>query len=701
MVAEENVLSDLIAAYDKAKASLNFKGAKEYSKKIAVYYFTDGKHEASLQYLHEYLGLISNSTDPSERVEANKLIGKCYKFTGELSEAEEYFITALEEANHINDDLLRAEIQVDLGSLYKDMNLLSLGLSFLEEAIDIYQNKLILSDGTIAANHYWSYQAAVNNLANILANYGQPYKACEIISEAIKFKLNEGKDYLNIARLYSNLGVAYVQVDLEKADEQYKKALDYALQSNNPQVIAGVYNNIADSFERKNELSSALDYYKKAATILQDNGINLFLTQVQNNIAIVFMKLGDYDRAIETIQTILQMPAETQDATQLSNTYKTLSDVYKAKGQYKEALRYLDVYNEKNEQKYKREIIRQAKDVSGRVDRLARRLRINSESQMLQYGNPSASLAKFIGISPAIRRVLELALLAATSNSTNVLITGESGVGKEVLARIIHEGGKASKGEFITANCGAIPNSLAESEFFGHVKGAYTGAAYSRSGLFELADKGTLFLDEIADTNLDIQSKLLRALESRQVFRVGSNKPIGVNIRVISATNRDIKAMVDSGLFRLDLYYRLNTIEIVIPPLRERAEDIEPLFDFFVAHFSNKMGKKVPQYDQNLINYLSEYDFPGNVRELKNMVERALILTSNNVLSPACFPLGTKTQERDFSEESVDVAQRLASVESRYIVQVYNGCGRNKALTARKLGISYPTLKRKLKSLGF
>jgi transcriptional regulator with PAS, ATPase and Fis domain len=334
------------------------------------------------------------------------------------------------------------------------------------------------------------------------------------------------------------------------------------------------------------------------------------------------------------------------------------------------------------------------------VDKLARRLRINQESRLAQYGNQSASLAKFIGVSPAIKRVIELALLAAASNSTNVLITGESGVGKEVLARIIHEGGKATKGEFITANCGAIPNSLAESEFFGHVKGAYTGAAYTRSGLFELADKGTLFLDEIADTGLDIQSKLLRALESRQVFRVGSNKPITVDIRVISATNKDLKAMVEEGLFRLDLYYRLNTIEIAIPPLRQRTEDIEPLLDFFVAHFSNKMGKKIPKYDLSLVEYLSEYSFPGNVRELKNMVERALIISSNDLLSPSSFPIETKIQDVKHADETWSESQRLASMEARYIIKVYRACNGNKAQTARKLGISYPTIKRKLKSLG-
>lgn len=701
MPVEDIEINDLIAGYNNAKSTLSFAALIDYSKKLAYYYYRLGKFETSIQYLREFLGLISNSADDFERVYANDLLGICYQGIGQFSEAEEHFITALEEANHLTDDFVRAEIQANLGGLYKDMNLQSLALGFLEEAIDIYQSQLIMVDGSIATNHYWNYQVAVNNLSNILSNTGQAEKACEIINEALRYKLKEGTDHLNIARLYSNLGVAYVQFDPDKADAQYAKALEHALLSEKPHVIAGVYNNIADSYERRNDYAHALEYYQKAAAILQANGIYRDLVQIQNNIAIVYMKLGNYDKAIDTTQSILSLPPDSQDDSQLCNTYKTLSDVYRAKGYYKKALEYLDLYNEFTEHRSKKELIRQAHDVSGRADKLARRLRINTESQLVQSGKQQTSgLARFIGISPAIKRVHELALLSATSNSANVLITGESGVGKEVLARIIHEAGKTTRGEFVAANCGAIPNSLAESEFFGHVKGAYTGAVNTRSGLFELADKGTLFLDEIADTSLDIQSKLLRALESRQVFRVGSNKPIAIDIRVISATNRDVKAMVGEGMFRLDLYYRLNTIEIAIPPLRERTEDIEPLFDFFLVHFSNKMGKSLPKYDLSLIQYLSEYSFPGNVRELKNMVERALILATNNVLTPASFPIESKSRDVKIAEESWNESQQLASIEARYIVQVYNDCNRNKAQTARKLGISYPTIKRKLKSLG-
>jgi tetratricopeptide (TPR) repeat protein len=366
MPDEDIVANDLIAGYNNAKSALDYAASKEFSRKLADHYFRMGDYEASIPYLQEYLGLISNSADIPERVKTNKLIGECYEFSGKLSDAEEYYETALEEANQVNDDLLRAEIKVRLGNLYKEMNLMSLGLGLLEEAIDVYQNKLIMGDGTIHPNHYWSYQVAVNYLANLLTRIGQPQKACQIINEALQFKLKEGTDNLNIARLYSNLGVAYAEFDLAEADTQYSKALEYAQRCNKPHLIAGIYNNLADSLEQRHDYAAALEYYQKAVAILKANSIIRNLVQILNNVATVLWKLGNYDEAIETIKSILQMPSETQNYTQISNTYKTLSDVYKAKGQFKKAMRYLEVYNERNEQRYKKEVIRQAQDVLSR-----------------------------------------------------------------------------------------------------------------------------------------------------------------------------------------------------------------------------------------------------------------------------------------------------------------------------------------------
>jgi PAS domain S-box-containing protein len=236
-----------------------------------------------------------------------------------------------------------------------------------------------------------------------------------------------------------------------------------------------------------------------------------------------------------------------------------------------------------------------------------------------------------IGQSDGVRRVLGQVQLVAPSLAS-VLITGESGTGKELIARAIHGRSTRSGAQMVNVNCAAIPESLFESEFFGHVKGAFTGAAKDRPGRFELADGGTLFLDEIGALPLDMQAKLLRVLQEREVERVGDTRTRSVNVRIIAATNLDLRKEVDAGRFRQDLFYRLSVFPIEIPPLRDRREDIAPLIDHFIEQSANRMGLPVPRVSQSELNRLMEYSWPGNVRELENAAERAVILSQGGAL---------------------------------------------------------------------
>lgn len=291
--------------------------------------------------------------------------------------------------------------------------------------------------------------------------------------------------------------------------------------------------------------------------------------------------------------------------------------------------------------------------------------------------------------SNRFRETLALCEKVAESN-INVLLLGESGVGKEVIAHYIHEKSPRREGHLIPVNCQCFTSSLIESELFGHEKGAFTGAVSRRIGRFEEADHGTLFLDEIGDLPLDTQSKLLRVLESRRIERIGSNKPIELDIRLICATNKNLKDMVEDGRFREDLMYRINAMTIEIPPLRERKEDIPGLVDFFFEKIRNDQKKVIEHIDEDVKRYLYEYDYPGNVRELRNIVERLVTLCNAGRITKDDLMLSRGGMTVKNVETGPVTAYREAKVdfEKEYFQRIISACGGNVSRAAAEAGIS-------------
>lgn len=303
----------------------------------------------------------------------------------------------------------------------------------------------------------------------------------------------------------------------------------------------------------------------------------------------------------------------------------------------------------------------------------------------------------FIGESQQIKDILEMAITASKYSDTSVLITGESGTGKENIARIIHYESSRKDNIFCAVNSSAITDSLLESEFFGHKKGSFTGAIADKKGFFEVSDQGTLFLDEIADMPLNLQAKILRAIEEKTVTRVGETEPVATDFRIIAATNHDIDKLIEDKKFRLDLLHRLNTIHIRIPPLRERIADIEPLLNHFTEEFARKLNKPIPKIEKEVVVLLKNYSFPGNVRELRNMVERAIILCKNESLTESDFmtnnPGKAESQHSavNFNLEENELSLiRMALKEKNY----------NQNKTAELLGITRDSLIRRLKKYG-
>jgi two-component system response regulator AtoC len=300
--------------------------------------------------------------------------------------------------------------------------------------------------------------------------------------------------------------------------------------------------------------------------------------------------------------------------------------------------------------------------------------------------------------SPAMRKLLELAGRAAGSSST-VLITGESGTGKEVLARAVHRMSPRSEAPFVAVNCAAIPESLLESELFGHVRGAFTGATQDRPGLFEAADEGTLFLDEIGDLPPALQAKLLRVLEDGEIRRVGDQRTRSVDVRVLAATARPLEEAVRQGAFREDLFYRLNVIRLHLPPLRERPEDVPALITHFAQETARRLGRPVSLTPRALAR-LCEHGWPGNARELRNALERAATLSGNERLDADDFDLGATHGGNGKGSDAVDLKSEVEAVEATVIRRALALAGGNRREAAQQLGVSLRTLFYKIRKYG-
>jgi DNA-binding NtrC family response regulator len=337
-------------------------------------------------------------------------------------------------------------------------------------------------------------------------------------------------------------------------------------------------------------------------------------------------------------------------------------------------------------------------DVKMTVKRLLEHRQILMENLVLrqqisqQFGN-----REFVGLSPQISHVLDI-LGKVIPTRSNILLLGESGTGKGLIAEIVHGNSQRKDKPFISINCSAIPENLLESELFGYRKGAFTGAVSDKKGLITMADQGTLFLDEIGDMPMGLQAKVLKVLETGEVLPLGETKPRFVDIRLVAATNKDLEDQIRKGLFREDLYYRLNVIEVKIPPLRERREDIQVLARHFVEKCCRENNKKGMGISEEAMAALMSYPWPGNIRELRNVIERAVVLCGSDTIGMAELP--EKVKFRDGSRTTGTLKDRLDSYEEEIIRETLQTNDWSKEETARQLGVDLATLYRKIKKLG-
>ena len=336
---------------------------------------------------------------------------------------------------------------------------------------------------------------------------------------------------------------------------------------------------------------------------------------------------------------------------------------------------------------------------------LEKKLLSNENRRLRQELRSQSRDRNIIGHSRAMHDVFDL-IAQVAETKTNVLVSGESGTGKELVARAIHDQSDRQGQPFVAINCGAIPENLLESELFGHVKGSFTGAVQNKEGLFETASGGTLFLDEIGELSHSLQVKLLRALQEKSIRRVGDTVDRKVDVRIVSATNRRLDEEVSAGRFREDVYYRLNVIQLTLPPLRERVEDIPLLAQHFIRRFADELGKDVEGMDAEAYDLLSRYSFPGNVRELENLVERAVALAREPVIGVDLLPptiLADRQPEAPATRvtaEGVELDRMLEDFERSLLIEALAQSGGVKKQAARLLGVSFRSFRYRLEKLG-
>ncbi|MBE0653951.1 MAG: sigma-54-dependent Fis family transcriptional regulator [Bacteroidales bacterium] len=331
-------------------------------------------------------------------------------------------------------------------------------------------------------------------------------------------------------------------------------------------------------------------------------------------------------------------------------------------------------------------------DLSHLIRNAAAQAKLKAENEDLKSRLTSLQdVEDLVGESEALKKVLKEVESVAQS-SASVIITGESGTGKELIARAIHANSSRKYFPLVSVHCGALTESLLESELFGHEKGAFTGATFNRKGRFEMADGGTIFLDEIATISPKMQIELLRVLESKSFIRVGGNKEISSDFRVICATNRDLKSMVDNGTFREDLYYRLNVVNIKVPPLRERTEDIPLLVSHFIKKYCTAMSRDMITIEPAALRHLETLEFPGNVRELENMIERAIVIGNGKEIKLKDLPMGKEAMNR--------CVESLEELEKKHIIMILEKYTWNISRAAKALNVDRATLYNKIRKYG-
>ena len=642
--------------------------------------------EKSLRYLTDSLFLI-NSTDNYDIIPGRYTnIGFIYESVGDLESAEKYYIDGLNFAKNKNSLSALKLAYAAIGRLMLNKQNMSLAEEYFKEALLLYSKDENDSDKT----------AITTNLAFILIKKKSFKNAIKLLKEQNTLWLKENNPELYFSVL-ENLGICYIESEkYEKAIAYISQTLEFARKFNVVQYIISSCINLGSAFEKLNNFSKAQSFYNEA---LKYEELNEFQRQdIYHCLAILYHDNNKYKKAISYYKKALNLYKKNKNLISTIRVLRSLSDCCENNGELQNSLEYLkeswklqEVYNLEQKKKDE-ELESKTLYLSG-----------TGGQYIFKHSNSliSRELTQKIGVpvigrSSLLLNSIEEALLASKNDKVNILLKGETGTGKELFARLIHFASARNDKPFIETNSAIFSSGLIESTLFGHEKGAFTGAGTRHTGLIKSADKGTLFLDEIGDMPLEIQAIFLRVLETKSFKPLGSNELVKVDFRLISATHHNLKQRIDENLFRFDLLNRINTIEIQLPALRDRKEDIPLIIEFLLAQISQRLQRKKPSLSLIALDKLINYDYPGNIRELYNIMERLVLFCKNDVISPDEISLDNKVCE-DRESTILRNCFNLEKNEEELILQVLKKTNYQQAEAAKLLGITRYSLLRRLK----
>ena len=617
-------------------------------------------------------------------VECLFYLGAYFQAQKNKEKAFKYFTMAEKISRNIPDTWLQVKIRMDIGTAYYRFLQYDKSLAYLTSALDL----------CMQSDHVSKQLTIINNLATLYNVLNQYADAEKIL--IVGLEISKDKDYYQsrISLLFS-MGVVAMRQDKHKAAIAFFEnslSLSNSIGFNNPNYQQEVYSNLAGCFRFIGDYTQAMKCLDKAESIVSEMSNPVLSNLMKVNKANLMLSMGQPKDAKKLLEKAIKHSIKHKQFEQHIVAQNNLAQCYEVMGDITKSLELLKELNNIYREYIDQVITDKTRYFDEQINQLIASQSHNRQAIPQQDGkkDPDA-ITDFVGSSPAIKKVMELAILASQHPSTNVFVTGESGTGKEIIAQFIHKNSVRRNNLFLPVNVSAISEGLVESEFFGHVKGAFTGALADKKGFFLAANHGTVYLDEIGDMPVELQAKLLRALESKKVTPVGSTTEIPFDCRIICSTNRNINAMIIKNQFRLDLLHRLNTLEIQIPPLHSRPDDIGVLTEYYVQHFAREIGRPTPLLKQSFYDRFQKYNFPGNVRELRNIIERLFIMNTSSCWDESALDavLTTNLYKQPISGIFSD------QEKDNIILALQKAEGKQKD-AAKLLGISESTLTRRV-----
>jgi transcriptional regulator with PAS, ATPase and Fis domain len=610
--------------YQKYKGFISDPSVKAKLFQVFGYFFWFRQNfQESIAFMEQSLELINRTNEIDALPGRYTNLGFLYESRGDWITAEMYYLDGLTFAKKHNSLSALKLAYAALGRLHLRKQNFEKAEMYLKETLALYDESAQDFDRI----------SVISNLAYIYTRLNEHRKALSFLQQGKKDWVKEGNPPLYYSILH-NKGICYIELkEFEKAEPNLTEALEFSESAGVIEQIVSCCINLGTLYHKTGKYTEAIDILQKALPYAEESEKEK--PHIFYNIGIVYDLQKNYKKAITYYRKAVQFYKKNQDYYNLIKLLRALADCYELRNEHpkavealKESWQWQEIYEK--QQKEKEEELAQ----NPLLDTGLKKQYLFKDSNSLLSRELTEQIGiPIIGRSAGILQVIEQALLAAKNDPVSIHIRGESGTGKELIARLIHFASARADKPFIEVNSASLSPSLAESALFGHEKGSFTGAHSKHIGFFQSADKGTIFLDEIGDMPIDIQSKLLRVIETKTLQPLGSSSAIKIDFRLVSATHQDLGNKVENNLFRLDLLNRINTIEIMLPSLRTRKEDIPLIIDYFANSISQRTNRKRPNISGSALNLLCDYDYPGNIRELYNLIERLILFSKKDMIS--------------------------------------------------------------------